>query len=144
MVENTSRVPLHRGDTWWNGLMDPLRQISSRVADFFSPEAEASAGADYYEIHVELPGVPREDIDVSVTGNSLTVTGEKKFEKVEESKTYYFSERTYGRFQRSFRLPADADGDKIYASHKDGVLTVKIGKRLPSETGGKKIEIGQG
>lgn len=144
MVETSSHFPTHRGDNWWAGLVDPLKQFSARVADYFAPDSEAAGAEKYYEIHVELPGVEQEDIEISVHDDTLMVRGEKKFERTEEGKTYFFSERTYGRFQRSFRLPADADDEKISASHRNGVLTIKIAKADKKAPGGRKISISQG
>jgi len=97
-----------------------------------------------YEINVELPGVKAEDVDVSIHDNSLIVRGEKKFEREETGKSYFFSEREYGAFQRTFRLPPDADGDKINATFGDGVLCLKIAKKSASAVSGKKIEVRKG
>ena len=97
---------------WWPDLYQPLRNIGQRVADWFAPRSDASALEDYYEINVELPGVKTEDVDVSVDDNSLTVRGEKRYEREEAGRTYFFSEREYGSFQRTFRLPPDADSEK--------------------------------
>jgi len=97
--------------------------------------------ADYYEINVELPGVKPEDVDVSVHDNNLMVRGEKKTERREEGRTFFFSELEYGAFQRTFRLPADADSDKIDAAFSDGVLNLRIAKADASQPAGKKISI---
>jgi HSP20 family protein len=96
---------------------------------------------DYYEINVELPGVKTEDVDVSTEDNSLVVRGEKRYEHEETGRTYFFSEREYGSFQRTFRLPPDADSDKIDAELNDGILRLKIAKRTSSQTAAKKIAI---
>ena len=90
---------------------------------------------------VELPGVEEKDIDVSLHQGVLSVRGEKRIETVEEGAGYFFSEREYGRFQRSFRLPADADPEKIAADYRRGVLTVTIGKRGTDGTGARKIPV---
>ena len=71
------------------------------------------------------------------------VRGEKRFERSETGRTYFFSEREYGAFQRSFRLPPDADGEKTDAEFKDGVLCLRIAKRAASQAVGKKIEVRQ-
>jgi HSP20 family protein len=96
---------------------------------------------DYYEINVELPGVKAEDVDVSVHDNSLTVCGEKRFEREETGRTFFFSEREYGAFQQTFRLPLDAKSDKIDAEFRDGVLSLKIAKKASSQTAEKKIPV---
>jgi HSP20 family protein len=126
---------------WWPDLYQPLRNIGQRVADWFAPRSDASALEDYYEINVELPGVKTEDVDVSVEDNSLTVRGEKRYEREETGRTYFFSEREYGAFQRTFRLPPDADGEKIDAEFSDGILRLKVAKRTPLKTEGRRIEV---
>ena len=83
------------------------------MADWFAPPSEASTLDDFYEINVELPGVKPDDVEVTLQNGSLTVHGEKHSEREEEGRSYFFSERTYGAFQRTFRLPSDADNDNI-------------------------------
>jgi HSP20 family protein len=126
---------------WWPNLYEPLRTVGQKVADWVAPRSDASAMENAYEINVELPGVKPEDVDVSIHDNSLIVRGEKKTEREEKGKTYFFSEREYGSFQRTFRLPPDADADNIDASFGDGVLCLKVAKRTASESGGRKIEV---
>ncbi len=126
---------------WWPDLYEPLRNIGQRVADWFAPRSDASALEDYYEINVELPGVKTDDVDVSIEDNSLVVRGEKRYEHEEAGRTYFFSEREYGSFQRTFRLPPDADSEKIDAEFSDGILRLKIAKRTASQTSGRKVEV---
>lgn len=125
----------------WPNLYEPLRGIGQKVADWFAPRSEASAMKDYYEVKVELPGVKAKDIDVSVHDNNLTVRGEKQFEREETGRDFFFSEREYGAFQRTFRLPPDASDDKIDAEFKDGVLSLKIAKQSPTKAAGRKVDI---
>ena len=126
---------------WWPNLYDPLRNIGQRVADWVAPRSDASALEDYYEINVELPGVKTDDVDVSLHDNSLMVRGEKRSEREEAGRTYFFSEREYGAFQQTFRLPPDADSDKIDAEFSDGILRLKIAKRTSSQTAGRTIPV---
>ena len=126
---------------WWPNLYEPLRNIGQRVADWVAPRSDASALEDYYEINVELPGVKTEDVDVSLHDNSLMVRGEKRSEREEAGRTYFFSEREYGAFQQTFRLPPDADSDKIDAEFSDGILRLKIAKRTSSQTAGRTIPV---
>ncbi len=128
--------------TWWPGLMEPLRSAGERIADFFAPSADAAATGDCYEINVELPGVKVEDIDVTVDDGTLTVKGEKHFEREEKGKTYFFSERAWGSFQRSFRLPPDAKPDDVSADFKDGVLAIRVPKSGPAKERARKVPIG--
>ena len=126
---------------WWPNLYEPFRQIGERVADWFAPKSEASMLQDYYEISIELPGVKVEDVDISMKENTLIVRGEKRSERQESGQSFYFSEREYGAFQRAFRLPTDADTDKVDATFKDGVLTLRVAKQSSNEPTPKKIEI---
>ena len=127
----------------WPQLYEPLRGLGQKVADWFAPRSEASAVADCYEIKVELPGVKADDIEVSVHDNSLTVRGEKRLEREETGRDFFFSEREYGAFQRTFRLPPDAATDKIDAEFKDGVLNLKISKKTSTEPSARKIDVRQ-
>ena len=114
---------------WFPQLGEPLHALRNRIANWFAPASEASAAEDAYDIALELPGVETDDIDISVDGNNLTVKGEKHSEKTSEGRTYYFSEREYGAFQRTFRLPPDADASGITADHSKGVLTLRVPKQ---------------
>lgn len=126
---------------WWPSFFEPLRGIGERVADFFAPLAEAAATSESYEIHVELPGVSSEEIDVGAHEHVLTVSGEKRPEHESAGRTFFFSERSYGSFQRSFRLPPDADTDKITADLRDGVLSLKVPKLGPPPEERRKIKV---
>lgn len=128
----------------WSNLYQPLRGFGGKLADWFAPAADAAAGEGYYEINVELPGVAPEDVDVALHENVLTVKGEKRFTRTEEGRSYFFSERSYGAFERSFRLPSDADPEKITADFKDGVLTLLIAKAGPPSERSRRIEIRTG
>lgn len=126
---------------WWPNLYEPLRGIGEKIADWFAPRSEASAVQDCYEISLELPGVKAEDINVSVENGQLTVKGEKRFAREEKGRTYFFSEREYGAFQRSFRLPPDAQADDVTADFTNGVLVLKVPKAGPPKERSKRIEI---
>jgi HSP20 family protein len=90
-------------------------------------------------IKAEIPGMKKEDVNVSITGNTVTISGEKKQEEKVEKKDYYRVERSYGSFCRNFRLPDDVNSDKVKASFKDGVLEVRMPKTKEGKQ--KKIEI---
>lgn len=92
-----------------------------------------------YEITAELPGLDEKDIDLSVVDDTLTIKGEKKEDKTEQKKDYYITERRYGSFVRSFRLPEGADASKIEATFKKGVLTVVV--PVSAETSRKETKI---
>lgn len=141
---NDHRIPVEKGHSAWPHLFEPFRAAASAVANFFSPSADAANASDAYEINLELPGVSADDIDVSLHDHVLTIKGEKKHTHEEKTKTYYFSERSYGAFQRSFRLPGDVQADDIAADFTDGVLTLTLPKTLPAAREQKKIEVRTG
>lgn len=122
-------------------LFDPIRSAGQKVADWFAPRSDAAVATDHYEITMELPGVAAKDIDITVHEDTLTIRGEKHLEHVESDKSYFFSEREFGAFQRAFRMPVDADPDTIDAAFRDGVLTVRFSKHPPHATSGRKVEI---
>jgi len=143
MVEKSHTAAGHETGFWPN-ILDPLRQAGEKIADFFAPSADAAATEETYEINVELPGVSENDISVELHNNVLTVKGEKRFEREEKGKTYYFSERRYGSFHRSFRVPEDVEAEKVTAGFKDGVLTIKVPKKVQHEEASLKIPVRRG
>ena len=128
---------------FWPSLTDPLRQMGSRIADWFAPASEASTNETAYTISLELPGVTEKDVEISVHDSALTVKGEKRTGREETGETWFFSERQYGAFSRSFRLPPDADDDKVSADLRDGVLTIRVPKRAEEEAKARTVKIGR-
>ena len=126
---------------WLPNAYEPFREIGQKIADWFAPASDASAKEDSYEINVELPGVKAEDVDISINDNSLMVMGYKHSEREEKGRSYFFSERQFGAFQRTFRLPPDFDEDGIEASFDDGVLHLSVGKQKMIEPKDKRIKI---
>jgi HSP20 family protein len=94
-----------------------------------------------FEITAELPGLEEKDVEVKVAGGTLTIRGEKSEEKEERQKQYYLSERRYGAFQRSFRIPDGVDLDRIEANFAKGVLTVTLPRSAEARQSEKKIDI---
>jgi len=126
----------------WPQMWEPLRSFGPRMGDWLSPAAEASADGKSYTIRVELPGVEDKDIDITVNAGVVSVKGEKRESREEKGETWYFSERQYGAFSRSFRLPADAEEAKVKADLKDGVLMITVPQRLEEpEKGTNKVKI---
>ena len=138
MVEKTD----HPG--FWPSLYDPFRGFGTRISDWLSPAAEASEGNGTYSISMEVPGINESDIDLTVEDGVVTVRGEKKTSTEKSGDTWFFSERQYGAFRRSFQLPADADGDGVKAEMKDGVLHISVPKSKADELPkAKRVEIAQ-
>ncbi len=117
---------------FWPSLHDPFRMMGTRLADWLSPATEASERGGAYHISMELPGVAEEDIHVSLEDGAVQIRGEKKTTREEKGETWFFSERQFGSFSRSFRLPEDADSATVHAAMKDGVLTVSVAKKAPA------------
>jgi HSP20 family protein len=105
----------------------------------FAPSFEVKETKDAYLFKADLPGVKEEDLDISLTGNRLTVSGHREEEKRDEGDRYYTYERSYGTFSRSFTLPEGVDVEHANAELKDGVLTINVAKR--PEVKPKKIEV---
>lgn len=105
------------------------------------PATEVAESEQGYEVTVELPGMDESNIQVEVSNGVLVISGEKKEEKEEKKKRFYLSERHYGSFERSFRLPDGVDASKIEASFKKGVLTVALPKSPEAQQSEKKIPI---
>lgn len=128
----------------WPALYEPFRTMGSRLTEWLAPASEASTNDNAYMISIELPGVDEKDIELNVENGVVSVNGEKKTEREEKGATWYFSERQYGSFSRSFRLPPDADEEKVSADLKDGVLTVTVPKSKPEAASSKKVKIRKG
>jgi len=92
------------------------------------PAIDVADGENEIVVKAEVPGCKAEDIDISVYGNTLTLSGEKKTEEEKKEKGYYHLERSYGSFRRDIALPNDVDPNKVEASCKDGVLTITLPK----------------
>ncbi len=138
MVEKTP------SSAFWPSFYEPFRHLGTRLSEWLAPASEASSDEKAYRIAIELPGVAEKDIDVTVDEGTVTVKGEKKEEREEKGDTWYFSERQYGSFSRTFRLPADADQAKISADLKDGVLTLTVARAAPEVAKARKVQIGKG
>lgn len=128
---------------FWPSFYEPFRHFGARLSEWLAPASEASSDDKAYRIAVELPGVEEKDIEVTVNDGMVTVKGEKKESREEKGETWYFSERQYGSFSRSFRLPADADPGKISADLKDGVLTLMVDRAAPEVAEARKVPIGR-
>lgn len=106
-----------------------------------SPAVDITEDADCYRITAELPGMSEQDVDVSLSGDRLTLKGEKRQETEKTEANYHLTERSWGSFQRSFLLPPDVDREKINAAFAKGVLTVTLAKTAQAQQQQKKIEV---
>jgi HSP20 family protein len=121
-------------DNFWHGGLLP---------DAFTgrgfPRVEMTETDDTVVIRAELPGMEPKDIDLSISGDVLTLKGERKEEKEEKEKESYYKEVRYGSFSRTIRLPESVDTEKVKTDYEKGVLKVTLEKK--PETKAKKIEV---
>lgn len=108
------------------------------------PDMDMHDGEKDVTLSIELPGVDEKDIDLSVSGQTVTVSGEKKSEKETKEGESVRSERSYGSFSRSVALPFRIDGDKVEAKFAKGVLTVTVPKPEDAMRQSKKVPIAAG
>jgi HSP20 family protein len=106
----------------------PLENCSSDVFNTWAPALDLYEDKDNLVVRAELPGMKKEDIDLSLHENVITVSGERKNEKKYEGGQTSREERFFGRFTRSMKLPKQVEGTKVKAAYKDGVLTVTLPK----------------
>ena len=105
------------------------------------PAVDLVEKAGEFVITAELPGLDEKNVEVKLSNGTLTISGEKRDEREDKEKDYYFSERRYGSFKRAFRLPEGVDTDKIAAAFEKGVLTIRLPKTAEAQKAEKKIEI---
>jgi HSP20 family protein len=108
----------------------------------FIPPVDIYEDENSISLRLEIPGMKQEDLDIRLENNTLTVRGERNFEKEEKEENFHRIERRYGSFARSFTLPNTVDTDSVNADYKDGVLSISLGKR--AETKPKQIKVGVG
>ena len=117
------------------------REEAMTVAEW-APLVDISEDEKEYLIKAELPEIKKEDIKVTVHDDVMTISGERKYEKEENGKKYHRVERAYGSFTRSFTLPEDADGSKVSAECKDGILRVRLPKTEKAKSKAVEIKVG--
>jgi HSP20 family protein len=116
--------------------------LTTRPAESFgdwSPALDAFEDKDKYTVSIEVPGLKKDDLNVTVHDGVLSISGERKSEKDVREGTVHRTERYYGKFSRSVSLPAAVRADKVSAAYKDGVLTVEVPKA--EEAKPKTIEV---
>lgn len=105
----------------------------------WNPTVDIYENKDQIVLEAELPGMKREDFDLTIENNVITLRGERHFEKKDETDNYHRVERSYGSFARSFTLPQTVTGEEVTAEYRDGVLRVTLPKR--EETKARRIEV---
>jgi HSP20 family protein len=139
--------------TWPSNLFGMQREMNRMFDSFFNnteqgedyalaawtPAVDIAEHDDQYIVKMELPGVSKEEVKITLESNILTIRGEKKQEKETKKENYHRVERSYGSFQRSFTLPTTVKSDRIDASFKDGILNISMPKA--EEAKPKQIEV---
>jgi HSP20 family protein len=144
--------PTRELTTWPSGLFGLQREMNNMFDSFFrgsqdddvafaawSPAVDIAEHDNDYVVKVELPGVNKDEVKITLESNILSIRGEKKQEKETKKENYHRVERSYGSFQRSFTLPTTVKNENIEAQYKDGILTVTLPKA--EEAKPKQIEV---
>src|SRR5512135_2811872 len=143
---------------------EPFRELQDRIdrmnrlfRESYRPEGPEEAltstsfapPVDIYEdehnitLKLEVPGIEQKDIDVRLENNTLTVRGERKFEKEEKEENFHRVERRYGSFFRAFTLPNTVDAESVNADYENGVLKIKLAKKAEAKPKQIKVNVGQ-
>lgn len=150
-------VPWKSRDSWLEslnaleGLEDEMNRMfnlrlgrlgnGGRKDVFLTPAVDIIDEKDHIKVRADLPGMKKDDIEVSLDSGILTIKGEKKEEKEVKEKDYLRSERYYGAFHRSFTLPSGVDAQKVNAAYKDGVLEVLLPKKEEAKAKQVKVDV---
>lgn len=132
--------------------IDPFRELASFFGSFeptgkdqlatgsFVPAVDIYSDEQNLVLKLEVPGVNEEDLNVSVENNTLTIQGERKFEKEEKEENFHRIERRYGSFSRTFKLPSTIDAEKVEAGYEKGILKITLGKKAEAKP--RQIKVG--
>jgi HSP20 family protein len=108
----------------------------------FAPPVDVYEDEHNVTLKIEVPGIDEKDIDVRIENNTLTVHGERKFEKEEKEENYRRVERQYGSFTRTFTLPNTVDTENVAANYEKGVLKIKLAKKAEAKPKQIKVNVG--
>jgi len=115
------------------------RSVGEGLRDTWVPAVDVQETDKTFVFTAELPGLGKENIEITLEENLLTLNGEREFDEKEEGKTNHRIERAFGKFSRSFNLPSQVDNTKVEASFKDGLLTIEVPKSEQAQP--RRIEI---
>jgi HSP20 family protein len=150
-VQNEPAAPIAQWDPFkmmreW-ARWDPFAEMGALLPPtgergVFVPDVDVQETPNAYVFKADVPGMKEKEIEVSLVGNRLTLSGKREEEKREDKAQYHTWERSYGAFTRSFTLPMGTDAERVVADLKDGVLTVTVPKK--PEVQPKKIAVNGG
>jgi HSP20 family protein len=127
----------------FNSLFENFAPVNGKdqlAAGNFVPPVDIYEDEQNLVLKMEIPGMKEEDLNVSLENNTLTVSGERKFEQEEKEENFHRIERRYGSFVRTFRLPNTVDSEKVSAAYEQGLLKITLGKRAEAKP--KQIKVG--
>lgn len=120
----------------------PVGQDEPLTTTAFAPPVDVYEDEHNVTLKIEVPGIDEKDIDVRIENNTLTVHGERKFEKDEKEENYRRVERQYGSFTRTFSLPSTVNHDNVQADYDKGVLKIKLAKKAEAKPKQIKVNVG--
>lgn len=129
-------------DRLFDSPLDALTSNSQQFLNGWLPTVDLYEDRDHLVLRAELPGMKKEDIDISLHGDVLTLSGERKEEGTFEKAETYRAERFLGRFQRTLTLPVAVDTSKVQASYQDGILTVTLPKAEEAKPKQIQVKVG--
>ncbi len=120
----------------------PTRGEEQMTTSSFVPPVDIYEDEHNITLKLEVPGIEQKDIDIRLENNTLTVRGERKFEKEEKEENFHRVERRYGSFFRAFTLPNTVDVDSVNADYEQGVLKIKLAKKAEAKPKQIKVNVG--
>jgi HSP20 family protein len=135
----TNRMNRLFQDTYGQGSTE-----ESLTTSAFVPPVDIYEDEHNITLKIEVPGIEQKDIDVRLENNTLTVRGERKFEKEEKEENFHRLERRYGSFYRAFTLPNTVDPDSVSAEYDNGLLKIKLAKKAEAKPKQIKVSVGPG
>jgi HSP20 family protein len=138
---NRNQGPL---DVWdlFDEMLSPASGRRGSSSNWFNPTCDVEETESHYLMSFDLPGMKKDEVKIELVDNQLVVSGERKEEHREDKKSWRFTERRYGKFQRVFTLPSAVDSSKIEADYQEGVLKIAVPKAETAKP--KQIRIGEG
>jgi HSP20 family protein len=128
-------------DSFWRGMGPQPFASSIWRFDGAVPAIDQFEDETAYHVAVELPGIEKKDVEISLTDNDLTIRGERKLDKEEKEQDYYLRERAQGSFRRSLSFPVQIDENEVKATFADGVLSITLPKTKEAQNKAKTIAI---